>query len=68
MARDLSRETDRALEEGRALLRDNRDGGRHRRVQSKPIGRGSAELRSKNRKTRFKFAAISLAVETIVRL
>ncbi len=61
MARDLSRDTDRALEEGRALLRDNRAGGRHRRVRQRPIGRGSAELRQKNLKTRFKLAGISFA-------
>jgi hypothetical protein len=60
MANDLSRETDRALEEGRSLLRDNQAGGRHRRALSKPIGRGSAELRSNNRKTRLKLLVGSL--------
>src|SRR5690242_10530683 len=58
MDRDLSRETDRALEEGRSLLRDNRDGGRHRRVRS--IGRGSAEVRQKNLMTRIKLIGGSL--------
>ena len=60
MARDLSRESERALEEGRALLRDNRDGGRHRRVRAQPIGRGSAELRRKNLMTRIKLIGGSL--------
>ena len=46
MAQDLSRETDRALEEGRSLLRDNRAGGRHRRSGS--IGRGSAEMKARH--------------------
>ncbi|HEU4650954.1 MAG TPA: hypothetical protein VFS49_06025 [Croceibacterium sp.] len=60
MERDLARETDRALEEGRALLNDNRAGGRHRRMASRPIGRGSAELRQRNLKTRIKLIGISL--------
>jgi len=58
MAQNLSSETDRALEEGRSLLRDNRDGGRHRRVRS--IGRGSAEVRQKNLMTRIKLIGGSL--------
>jgi len=60
MAQNLSDETDRALEEGRALLRDNRAGGRHRRVREQPIGRGSAELRRKNLMTRIKLIGGSL--------
>ena len=63
MARDLSRETDRALDEGRALLRDNRSGGRHRRMRERPIGRGSAELRQKNLMTRIKLIGGSLKEE-----
>ena len=46
MARDLTRESDRVLEESRAVLRDNQAGGRHRRMPS--IGRGSAELKRKH--------------------
>jgi len=60
MAGELSRETDRALEEGRSLLRDNQAGGRHRRMLSKPIGRGSAELRQNNLKLRLKLIAAAL--------
>jgi len=45
---DLSRETDRLLEEGRALVRDNREGGRHRRARAPSIGRGSAELKQQH--------------------
>ena len=60
MARDLTTETDRAIQGGRALVRDNRDGGRHRRVRAQPIGRGSAELRRKNLMTRIKLIGGSL--------
>lgn len=60
MVNDLSRETDRALEEGRSLLRDNQSGGRHRRALSKPIGRGSAAVRQKNLMTRIKLIGGSL--------
>ena len=38
---DLTRESDRILSEGKSLVRDNREGGRHRRAPS--IGQGSAE-------------------------
>lgn len=40
---DLTRDSDRLLSEGRALVRDNREGGRHRRAGS--IGKGSAEIK-----------------------
>ena len=40
---DLTRDSDRILSEGRALVRDNRDGGRHRRTPS--IGQGSAKAK-----------------------
>jgi hypothetical protein len=60
MANDLTRETDRAIEDGRSLLHDNRMGGRHRRARSQPIGRGSAELRRKNLMTRIKLIGGSL--------
>ena len=60
MAEELSRDTDRALQEGRSLLSDNRAGGRHRRVRERPIGRGSAELRQRNLKTRIKLIGGSL--------
>ena len=46
MANDLTRQSDRVLEESRAVLRDNRAGGRHRREVS--IGRGSADLKRKH--------------------
>lgn len=58
MAQDLTRESDRLLQEGRSLLRDNQAGGRHRRAAS--IGRGSAELKQKNLMTRIKLIAGSL--------
>lgn len=43
MPNDLTTQSDRLLQEGRSLVRDNQKGGRHRKVQS--IGRGSAELK-----------------------
>lgn len=43
---DLTRESERLLSEGRALVRDNREGGRHRRTPS--IGKASARLKRKN--------------------
>ncbi len=58
MAGDLQRDTDRAIEEGRSLLRDNRAGGRHRRAVS--VGRGSADLKQKNLMTRIKLIGGSL--------
>lgn len=43
---DLTRDSDRLLTEGRALVRDNQAGGRHRRVPS--IGEGSAQLKKRH--------------------
>lgn len=60
MADDLTRNSDRLIQEGRALVRDNQAGGRHRRVRGQPIGRGSAELRRKNLMTRIKLIGGSL--------
>src|SRR5690606_10036986 len=60
MARDLTTETDRAIREGRALVRDNQAGGRHRRVRAQPIGRGSAERRRTHLMTRSKLIGGSL--------
>ena len=40
---DLTRESERILSEGKALVRDNREGGRHRRAPS--IGEGSAKVK-----------------------
>lgn len=49
---DLTRDSDRILSESRALVRDNRGGGRHRRVRS--IGEGSAQLKRSNLKKRLR--------------
>lgn len=57
---DLSRDTDRALDEGRALLRDNRSGGRHRVAGARSIGRGSAEIKQRNLMLRIKLIAGAL--------
>jgi hypothetical protein len=58
MAGDLTRDSDRVLEESRAVLRDNRAGGRHRRAVS--IGKGSAEVKQRNLMTRIKLIGASL--------
>jgi len=55
---DLTRDSDRLLGEGRALLRDNREGGRHRRTPS--IGEGSARLKKSNLKTRIRNVLIAV--------
>lgn len=43
---DLTRDSERLIEQGRVLRDDNRAGGRHRRAPS--IGEGSARLKQKN--------------------
>ena len=53
MAGDLTTQSDRLIEEGRSLVRDNRSGGRHR--LGPPIGRGSKRLRRKNLTQRLTF-------------
>lgn len=58
MAQDLTTDSERLLEQGRALVRDNRSGGRHRRARS--IGRGSADLKQRNLMTRIKLIGGSL--------
>jgi hypothetical protein len=55
---DLTRDSDRLLGESRALLRDNREGGRHRRVSS--IGEGSARIKRSNLKTRIRNVLIAV--------
>jgi hypothetical protein len=45
---DLTRDSERIMRDSRAVLHDNREGGRHRRMPTRPIGRGSAELRAKH--------------------
>ncbi len=47
MAEDLTRQSDRLLQEGRALVRDNQDGGRHR-LSGPSIGRASKQVKLKN--------------------
>ena len=55
---DLTRDSDRMLADGRALLRDNRDGGRHRRTPS--IGEGSARLKKSNLKARVRNVVLAV--------
>ena len=47
MAEDLTRQSDHILQEGRALVRDNQQGGRHR-LDGRSIGRGSKQVKLKN--------------------
>ena len=58
---DSTRDSDRLLGQGRALIHDNREGGRHRRTPS--IGEGSARLKKSNLKTRLR--NILLAISAI---
>ncbi|AKH43866.1 hypothetical protein FHS61_002727 [Altererythrobacter atlanticus] len=58
MAADLTNQSDRLLSEGRALVRDNQSGGRHRNSAS--IGKGSARIRRSNLMKRAKFIAAAL--------
>ena len=55
---DLTRESDRILSESRALVRDNRSGGRHRMTPS--IGDGSARMKRKNRIARLRNVIIAV--------
>lgn len=60
---DLTGQSDRILQEGRALVRDNREGGRHRRAAS--IGRGSARLKARHlarKAMRVAIAAVAILV------
>lgn len=56
---DLTRDSDRILGDGRALLRDNRDGGRHRRQPS--IGEGSARLKRTNLRARIRNVLLAIS-------
>lgn len=47
MPNDLTRDSDRLLAEGRSLLRDNQNGGRHR-LSGGSIGEGSARVKMKH--------------------
>ncbi len=58
---DLTKDSDRLLNDGRRLLADNRDGGRHRRIS---IGRGSAEIKTQHLLRKVK--RIVLAIGAIV--
>ncbi len=58
MAEDLTRQSERLIAEGRSLLRDNQDGGRHRRGGS--IGEGSRRLKRGSLMKRIKLIALSL--------
>lgn len=61
MPDDLTRQSERLINEGRAVLRDNQQGGRHRRGGvGKPIGEGSRGLRRGTMMKRIKLIAASL--------
>ena len=56
---DLTNDSDRLINEGRALVRDNRSGGRHRRLP--PIGDGSRRLRNRHYKAKLRNIAFASA-------
>lgn len=56
---DLTRESDRIMAGGRAVLTDNREGGRHRRSRS--IGRQSARLKRSNIVKRLRNILLAIA-------
>ncbi|GAA0271356.1 hypothetical protein GCM10009127_09430 [Alteraurantiacibacter aestuarii] len=58
MAEDLTRHSERLITEGRALVRDNQQGGRHRLGPA--IGEGSRRLRRGTMMKRIKLIAASL--------
>lgn len=58
---DLTKDSDRLLQDGKRLLADNRDGGRHRRAS---IGKGSAEIKTQHLLRKVK--RIVLAIGAIV--
>jgi len=66
MVQDLTQDSERLIDEGRSLLRDNREGGRHRRARARSIGRGSAEVRQRNLMTRIKLIGGSLLAIVLV--
>ncbi|WP_370031238.1 hypothetical protein [Qipengyuania mesophila] len=55
---DLTRDSDRILAESKALVRDNREGGRHRRAPS--IGAGSAKVKREHLMKKVRNVAIAL--------
>lgn len=56
---DLTRDHDHILGESRALLRDNREGGRHRRAPS--IGEGSARIKRSNLRQRIRNVLLAIS-------
>lgn len=57
---DLTRDSDRLIRESRAVLQDNREGGRHRRAMPRSIGRGSAEIKAKHLANKLVQVAVSV--------
>ncbi|MXP26170.1 hypothetical protein GRI39_08990 [Altererythrobacter indicus] len=57
---DLTHDSDRLIDQGRALVQDNQAGGRHRQAVS--IGRGSAEAKRNHLIRKIKRIAISIVV------
>lgn len=55
---DLTHDSDRILSDGRALVRDNQEGGRHRRTPS--IGEGSKRIKRSNLKLRIRNVLIAV--------
>jgi hypothetical protein len=55
---NLTRDSDRVLQEARQVRDDNRAGGRHRRVAARAIGEESRRLRRRHRKHKLRNIAI----------
>ena len=57
---DLTRDSDRVIQDARRVRDDNRAGGRHRRAISRPIGRESRRLRRRHRSHKLRNIVIAL--------
>lgn len=58
---DSTRDSDRIMQDARAVLRDNQNGGRHRRAVGPAIGRESKRLRNKHVAKKLRNIAIAAA-------
>lgn len=63
---DLTRDSDRVIQDARAVRDDNRAGGRHRRVTERSIGQESRRLKRRHRSHKLRNIAIVLFALWIV--
>jgi hypothetical protein len=57
---ELTRDSDRVIQDARQVRDDNRAGGRHRRAVSRPIGRESRRLRRRHRSRKVRNIVVAL--------